>query len=183
MGRQCGYLALMSAMATGAERVYLHEEGITLADLQADVERIKQGFQLGQRLGLIIRTEDANETYSTDFVCRLFEEESKDETGEKLFTARQAILGHLQQGGNPMPFDRVLATRFAAQCIEFLEEQVNNAEGLSAAIGLIQGKVNFTDLQDLPRLMDKKHGRPKQQWWLALRPIARIMAQSAPSTQ
>jgi 6-phosphofructokinase 1 len=68
MGRQCGYLALMSAMATGAERVYLHEEGITLKDLQLDVERLKRGFQLGQRLGLIIRTEDANETYSTDFV-------------------------------------------------------------------------------------------------------------------
>jgi 6-phosphofructokinase 1 len=183
MGRQCGYLALMSAMATGAERVYLHEEGITLKDLQLDVERLKRGFQLGQRLGLIIRTEDANETYSTDFVCRLFEEESKDETGEKLFTARQAILGHLQQGGNPMPFDRVLATRFAAQCIEFLEEQSNQEEGFSAAIGLVEGKVKFTDLQDLPRLMDKKHGRPKVQWWMALRPIARIMAQSAPSTQ
>lgn len=182
MGRQCGYLALMSAMATGAERVYLHEEGITLKDLQEDVQRIKRGFRQGQRLGLIIRTEDANETYSTDFVCRLFEEESRDETGEKLFTARQAILGHLQQGGNPMPFDRILATRFAAQCIEFLQEQINHGDGLSAAIGLIQGKVNFTDLQDLPRLMDKKHGRPKQQWWMALRPIARTMAQSAPSS-
>ena len=34
MGRYCGYLALMSGLATGAERVYLHEEGVTLHDLQ-----------------------------------------------------------------------------------------------------------------------------------------------------
>jgi 6-phosphofructokinase 1 len=161
----------------------LHEEGITLKDLQEDVDRLKHGFQQGQRLGLVIRTEDANETYSTSFVCRLFEEESKDESGEKLFTARQAILGHLQQGGNPMPFDRVLATRFASQCIDFLEEQVTQHSGFSACIGLVGGKMTFTDLQDVPRLLDKKHGRPKVQWWLALRPIARVMAQSAASTQ
>ncbi len=181
MGRQCGYLALMSALATGAEQVYLHEEGITLKDLQSDVERLKQGFQLGQRLGLIIRTEDANATYSTSFVCRLFEEESKDADGEKLFTARQAILGHMQQGGNPMPFDRILATRFAAECIEFLEEQITQDSGYSACIGMVEGRVKFTDLQDVPRLLDQKYGRPKEQWWLALRPIARVMAQSAPS--
>ena len=181
MGRQCGYLALMSAMAGGAERVYLHEEGITLKDLQEDVERLKRGFRQGQRLGLIIRTEDANETYSTDFVCRLFEEESKDESGDKLFTARQAILGHLQQGGNPMSFDRILATRFASRCIDFLERQVTMHTDASAVIGLEAGKMTFTDLQDLPRLMDMEHGRPKHQWWLALRPIARVMAQSAPS--
>ena len=39
MGRHCGYLALMSGLATGAERVYLHEEGVTLADLQARPRR------------------------------------------------------------------------------------------------------------------------------------------------
>ena len=38
MGHYCGYLALMSGMATGAERVYLNEEGIKLRDLQMDVE-------------------------------------------------------------------------------------------------------------------------------------------------
>ena len=54
MGRYCGYLALMSAIATGAERVYMHEEGITLKDLQRDIELLKQGFQQGKRLGLMI---------------------------------------------------------------------------------------------------------------------------------
>jgi 6-phosphofructokinase 1 len=49
MGRQSGYLALMSGMATGAERVYLPEEGITLRDLTADVAMLNQGFEHGKR--------------------------------------------------------------------------------------------------------------------------------------
>ena len=50
MGRYCGYLALMSAIATGAERVYLHEEGITLRELERDIDLLKEGFQQGKRL-------------------------------------------------------------------------------------------------------------------------------------
>ena len=52
MGRYCGYLALMSGLATGAERVYMHEEGISLSDLQVDLENLITGFQHGKRLGL-----------------------------------------------------------------------------------------------------------------------------------
>ncbi|HVO71369.1 MAG TPA: 6-phosphofructokinase, partial [Aggregatilineaceae bacterium] len=55
MGRRCGYLALMSGLATGAERVYLHEEGITLRDLQTDLDDMVRAFKQGKRLGLIIR--------------------------------------------------------------------------------------------------------------------------------
>ncbi|HEX6386003.1 MAG TPA: 6-phosphofructokinase [Anaerolineae bacterium] len=177
LGRECGYLALMSALATGAERVYLNEEGVTLKDLQQDVALLTEGFKRGKRLGLIIRSEGANRTYSTDFMCALLEEEGGD-----LFTARQAILGHLQQGGNPTPFDRILATRLAAKCVTYLEEQIGSLEPESACIGLLRGAFRFTDLRDLPRLLDLKHGRPKEQWWLSLRPIARVMAQPAPNS-
>ena len=51
MGRYCGYLALMSGLATGAERVYLNEEGVTLNDLQTDVERSERRFQPRQAPG------------------------------------------------------------------------------------------------------------------------------------
>jgi 6-phosphofructokinase 1 len=178
MGRQCGYLALMSAMATGAERVYLHEEGITLKDLEEDLNQLIKGFRRGKRLGLIIRSEGANETYSTNFICNLFEEEGGD-----LFTVRQAILGHLQQGGDPTPFDRMLGTRLAADCINFLEEQIGQLKLGSAAIGLVGGAVRFTDLEDLPRLMHSRFNRPVEQWWMDLRPIARVMAQPAPRSR
>ena len=52
MGRYCGYLAFMSMLATGAERVYLHEEGVTMHDLVADVEEFRNAFERGKRLGL-----------------------------------------------------------------------------------------------------------------------------------
>jgi 6-phosphofructokinase 1 len=121
MGQYCGYLALMSALASGAERVYLPEEGVTLHDLEEDVNMLNEGFRKGKRLGMIIRNEWANRTYTTDFMVSLFEEE-----GGHLFDVRQAILGHIQQGGNPTPFDRIMATRLASKCITYLEENVGH---------------------------------------------------------
>ncbi|MCP4422130.1 MAG: 6-phosphofructokinase [Chloroflexi bacterium] len=171
MGERCGYLALMSALGTGSERVYLHEEGMRLADLAKDVEHLLDGFHSGKRLGVIIRSEGANDTYSTDFMCALLEEEGGDS-----FTVRKSVLGHLQQGGNPTPFDRVLATRLAANCINFLEKQMNQKHQESACIGLQNGSIKYTELFNMSRLMDKENRRPKHQWWLKLRPIARTMA-------
>jgi 6-phosphofructokinase 1 len=171
MGRFCGYLALMSGLATGAERVYLHEEGVTLADMQADLVQLVEGFQKGKRLGLLIRNEYANQLYTAGFMRSLFEEEGGD-----LFDARQAILGHLQQGGNPSPFDRIQATRLAARCIEFLIREADKVSPPGAFIGLQSGQVHVSDLEDLPRMADMEFQRPKSQWWLELRPIAKIMA-------
>jgi 6-phosphofructokinase 1 len=175
MGRRCGYLALMSALATGAERVYIHEEGVSLTDMVHDVDQLITGFKKGKRLGLVIRSEDANRTYSIDFMSALFREESGD-----LFDVRQAVLGHLQQGGNPKPFDRNLATRLATNCIDILEEKIMADDKESVCIGLQEGKVNYNSFDDLPRLMDLKNDRPKEQWWLDLRPIARVLAQPGP---
>lgn len=171
LGGHCGYLALMSAMATGAERVYLNEEGVRLSDLREDVEALVKGFQEGKRLGLVIRNEFANETYSAEFMQSLFEEE-----GKGLFTSRRAILGHMQQGGNPTPFDRILGSRLAVKCITFLEEQVKAGTSESACIGLIRGQFDFTALEDVPRMLDMEKRRPREQWWLKLRPVARVMA-------
>lgn len=171
MGRKCGYLALMSGLATGAERVYLHEEGVTLHDLEVDVHNLAKGFKHGKRLGLMIRNEDANHVYTTSFMCSLFEEE-----GGQLFDVRQSILGHLQQGGNPSPFDRIQATRLATRCIDFLIKQVESRSNSSAFIGLQGKEIKFHDLEDFPRMADLKNQRPKEQWWMGLRPLAWIMA-------
>ncbi len=175
MGRDCGYLALIAGLATGAERVYLPEEGVTLADLQTDVADLVEGFEHGKRLGLMIRNENADLLYTTAFMRSLFEKEGGD-----LFDVRQAILGHVQQGGNPSPFDRIQVTRLASECINFLTEEAGQPSPAAAAIGLQEGRVIFTSLRDLPRLVAKGYQRPKEQWWLRLRPIARIMAQPGP---
>lgn len=172
MGRDCGYLALLSGIATGAERVYFPEEGVTLADLQTDVANLIRDFSKGKRLGLIIRNENADQVYTTSFMCALFEKE-----GNGLFDVRQAVLGHVQQGGSPTPFDRIQATRLAARCIEFLTQQASRTAPGCAAIGLQGGKVDFTSLADLPLLMDTQFQRPIDEWWVRLRPLARVMAQ------
>jgi 6-phosphofructokinase 1 len=176
MGRSCGYLALMSGLATGAERVYINEEGVTLKDLERDVENLNYGFNHGKRLGLMIRNEAANPVYDTPFMCKLFEEEGAD-----LFDVRQSILGHLQQGGNPSPFDRIQATRLATRCINYLIDQVENKSAQSAFIGLQGKEIKFHNMEDFDRMIDVQNQRPKDQWWMDLRQIARVLAQPGPT--
>ncbi len=175
MGRECGYLALMSAIATGAERAYLPEEGITLRDLEADLANMKRNFRRGLRKSLMIRNEKANPLYTSEFIAALFEEE-----GEDLFDVRQAILGHLQQGGDPSPFDRIQATRLAARCVTYLIDEAGKGSTKAALMGLQNGHVTIHDLGEFPALADLAHMRPKEEWWLDLRPIARMMAEYKP---
>jgi len=177
MGHDCGYLALFAGMATGAERVYLPEEPITIADLQIDVAKLVRGFERGKRLALIVRSEraDPEMLYDTGFMVRIFEKEGGD-----LFDVRQAILGHVQQGGRPSPYDRIQATRLAGHCIEFLVEQADRPSPAGSMIGLQNGQVIHTPLDDLPLLMEDGTQRPKQEWWMALRPIAALLSQPEP---
>ena len=176
MGHYCGYLALLGGLATGAERVYMHEEGITLRDLQIDVEKLTVGFKSGKQLGLMIRNEYANQIYTTHFICSLFEEEGRD-----VFDVRPAILGHLQQGGDPSPFDRIQANRLASLSLEFLIKECNEKGNSSAFIGLQNGKIQFHDMRDFERMVESKYQRPREQWWLDLKPIASLLAQHGPS--
>jgi 6-phosphofructokinase 1 len=175
MGGYCGYLTLMGGLATGAERVYLHEEGITLQDLQDDVDHLVTGFNQGKRLGLMIRNERAHPVYTTDFMVRLFEVE-----GKELFDVRQAILGHLQQGGDPTPFDRIQGTRLGVRGIDFILEEIGKKVPQQVCIGFEAGKIQFTPMEDYSRLADSEFGRPTEQWWMDLRPIARVLAQPGP---
>ncbi|HEY8234184.1 MAG TPA: 6-phosphofructokinase [Vicinamibacteria bacterium] len=176
MGRRCGYLALLSGLATGAERVYMHEDGVTLADLQRDLASLRQDFQQGKRLGLMIRNEEANPFYTTPFICALFEQE-----GGGLFDVRQAILGHLQQGGDPSPFDRILATRLAAMSVEFLVERAaQERSGAAAFVGIREGKLKVTPFTELSTLMDLENQRPREQWWRQLASTAELLAASPP---
>jgi 6-phosphofructokinase 1 len=171
MGGYCGYLALMSGLASGAERVYLNEEGVKLSDLETDLGHMIFDFQRGKRLSLVIRNEKANALYTTDFMSALFEEE-----GHSLFDVRDAILGHMQQGGNPSPFDRIQATRFATRCISFLSEEAEKESTTGAFIGIQGGSMQIHNMDDMPRMIDAAHERPKEQWWLDLRPLIKQLS-------
>lgn len=113
MGRYCGYLTLMGGLAGGSERVYLHEEGITLERLNDDVKWVRSSFAAGRSLFLAVRNERANEYYTTDVIARLLQAEAAG-----LYDVRQGVLGHQQQGGSPSPFDRLMATRLARHALE-----------------------------------------------------------------
>ncbi len=134
-----------------------------------------KGFERGKRLGLVIRSENANPAYTTEFICALFGEEGRD-----LFDVRQAVLGHMQQGGDPSPFDRIQATRLAARCIDFLVGEAGKPEPAGVFMGFQAGRVEYHDLEDLPRLADSALQRPKAQRWLDLRTVAKIMALPGP---
>jgi 6-phosphofructokinase 1 len=176
MGHWCGYLALMSGLATGAERVYMNEEGVTLKDLQEDVTLLSTGFEAGKRLGLMIRNEYANDIYTTAFMCALFEEEGRD-----TFDVRPAILGYLQQGGDPSPFDRIQATRLGRLCLDYLIDACEKGYDDCSFIGLQSGEYKFHDMRDFPRMVDMEHQRPRNQWWMDLREIAKLLAKLEPT--
>ncbi|MCP5050578.1 MAG: 6-phosphofructokinase, partial [bacterium] len=139
-GRYCGYLTLMSGIAAGAERVYLHEEGITLETLREDLKRLTREFgQKDRRVALMIRNEMANYAYNTQFITSLFNEESHGH-----FDAREAVLGHLQQGGNPSPLDRILATLMADKAMKTLIQEVRNPSPKCVFVGMKDGDVIAT---------------------------------------
>ncbi|MFO7631822.1 MAG: 6-phosphofructokinase [Caldilinea sp.] len=175
MGKYCGYLALMSMLATGAERAYLHEEGVTLKDLYHDVQLLNTGFEHGKRLGVMIRNERAHSLYTTQFMSSLFEAEGGD-----LYEVRTSVLGHLQQGGDPSPFDRILATRYAYRSISFLEEEALAERDTVACVGVRGSQYHVTPLDEITRRYDARYERPKEQWWMDLRPIAQMLAQPGP---
>ena len=171
MGRYCGYLALMGGLAGGAERVYLHEEGINLRDLQTDVDWLRTSFSKGRKLFLAIRNENANALYTTDFLARLLEQEGGD-----LYDVRQVILGHVQQGGTPTPFDRLLATRLVSRAIDLIADQFAQGTTDSFYVGLVEAKVRNSPMAYMADEMDLTFRRPKKQWWMALRPVVRAVS-------
>ncbi|WP_024286669.1 6-phosphofructokinase [Cellulomonas sp. KRMCY2] len=175
MGRYCGYLALMGALSVGAERVYLHEQGVHLADLTADVAQMVASFAAGRRFHLAIRNEDASIGYTTEFLCQMFTEESGGD-----FDVRPMVLGHLQQGGNPTPFDRVHATRLAAYCVDWLSGQIVGGKREWGFVGLTDGVLSTVPLKTMPDLVDMELRRPIDQWWLELQPIMDALATEPP---
>jgi 6-phosphofructokinase 1 len=171
MGRWCGFLALMGGMSAGAERVYLHEDRLTLGTLDDDVRDMVEGFRRGRRFHLAIRNEQASVGYTTDFLRQLFTEESGG-----LFDVRTMILGHLQQGGNPTPFDRVHAARLAAHSIDWLSGQILSGRSDWRYVAMVNGKTGSAPLRSFPDVVDMEFRRPKEQWWMALRPIMEDLA-------
>ncbi|WP_122263161.1 6-phosphofructokinase [Ornithinimicrobium cerasi] len=170
MGGACGYLAMMSGLAAGAERVYLPEEHLTVRELAADAARMTHTFQRGRRLWLAIRGEEASASYTTDVLTRVFEEEGGD-----LFDVRSLVLGHVQDGGDPTPFDRLLATRLARAALGEVDRQLVSDEPGGCCVGEVAGASAVTPLGPPVGGSGQGVDRPGQPWWLGLRPVGDVV--------
>lgn len=155
MGGYCGYLATVAGLAGGSDAAYIYEEKFSIKDLQTDVYHMASKMAEGVQRGLILRNEKASDNYNTEFIYRLYSEE-----GKGLFSTRMNVLGHMQQGGSPSPFDRNMGTKMAAKCVEWITEQLKlntqsdgtiRASGPETAclLGLVRRQYRFTPVKDL----------------------------------
>ncbi|XP_031368594.1 ATP-dependent 6-phosphofructokinase isoform X6 [Apis dorsata] len=182
MGGYCGYLATLAGLAGGADAAYIFEEKFNIKDLNHDVIAMAAKMSEGVQRGLILRNENANLNYSTDFMQRLFSEE-----GKGLFSCRMNIIGHMQQGGSPTPFDRNLGTKMGSKAVEWFSEQLKkntDANGKVTAmdadsavmIGIVRQHYKFTPFAELLEMTDFEHRIPTYQWWMKLRPLLKVLA-------
>ncbi len=178
MGRYCGYLAMMSGVAAGAEFVYTHEMGLTVDMLEKHTHKLIDTYRRGRRTALIIRNENANPTYDLNFISALFEEEGGD-----WFDVRKTALGPIQQGGVPTPFDRALASRLAYEATQEVMKRFEMKDSSCLMVGQAGGKVVVTDFEDLGRLAAKKWQRPLYQWWENYYEVAHVLAELPPKNE
>uniref|UniRef100_A0A8C4GW48 ATP-dependent 6-phosphofructokinase n=1 Tax=Dicentrarchus labrax TaxID=13489 RepID=A0A8C4GW48_DICLA len=129
MGGYCGYLASVGGLAAGADAAYIYEEPFDIRDLQANVEHLTEKMKTSIQRGLVLRNENCNENYTTDFIYQLYSEE-----GKGVFDSRKNVLGHMQQGGAPSPFDRNFGTKISAKAMQWVTKKLVET--------FRQGKVN-----------------------------------------
>jgi 6-phosphofructokinase 1 len=135
MGRKCGYLALMAGIAGGAEAVVIPENETPPEEI---AEEIRQAYLRGKNHALVVVAEGAK--YNAEAMAKHFEE-NKARLG---FELRVTRLGHVQRGGAPCAYDRLLATNLGAGAVEAL------ARGESGElIGLVGNQVTATPYKDI----------------------------------
>lgn len=155
MGRDCGYLAMMTAIAGGAEAVVLPESEIEPEELAAE---LAAAYDRGKSHAIVVVAEGSRSN-----AARLVQhfEEHHERIG---FQLRATVLGHIQRGGNPNAFDRVLATELGSASVHTL---VSNQHGV--LLGRVGGKITETSLDEV--VSNKKQLDP------SLLELARVMAQ------
>lgn len=129
MGRHCGYLALASAVACGAEYALVPEVPFQIDEI---CMALRRRFQEGRDNSILMVAEGAGKAHE-------IADQIKDRIG---FETRIMVLGHYQRGGSPSTFDRILAARFGVAAVEAL---LNGEQG--KMIGLCCGQLVYTDLE------------------------------------
>jgi 6-phosphofructokinase 1 len=182
-GGRSGYVATLAGLAVGAVAVYTPEEGISIDMLAADIKHLKKVFRedSGQsRAGrLILINEKASPVYHAKLIADMIRQEAQNR-----FETRDALPGHVQQGGTPSPMDRTRAVRLAIKCIEHLEKYEDRADSTilgdpmsSTVIGIKGASVVFTPMKDVEeKETDWPNRRPKNEFWLGLKDVVDVLS-------
>ncbi|XP_072364399.1 ATP-dependent 6-phosphofructokinase, platelet type-like isoform X5 [Scyliorhinus torazame] len=181
MGGYCGYLASMSGLSAGADVAYIYEEKFDIRELQSNVEHLTGKMKTSVQRGLVLRNENCSENYTTDFIYQLYSEE-----GKGVFDCRKNVLGHMQQGGSPSPFDRNFGTKISAKAMQWISNKLTetyrqgrvfaNSPDTACLLGMRRRTLVFQPVEELKNETDFHHRIPKEQWWLKLRPLMKILA-------
>ncbi|XP_041940446.1 ATP-dependent 6-phosphofructokinase, liver type isoform X1 [Alosa sapidissima] len=181
MGGYCGYLATTTGIAVGADAAYIFEDPFNIHDLKTNVEHLTEKMKKDIQRGLVLRNEKCHEHYTTDFIHKLYSSE-----GSGIFDCRVNVLGHLQQGGAPSPFDRNFGTKLGVRAVQWLSEKLvesfrqgrvfANAPETACVIGLNRKVLSFIPVVELKEQTDFKHRMPKVEWWLNLRLMLKMLA-------
>lgn len=133
MGRDAGHIALNAGIGAGAEEILIPEEDLGLNRLLESLKRSK----LSGKSSSIVVIAEGDKIGKSVF-------ELKDYINENLpeYDVRVSVLGHLQRGGAPSCFDRVLASRLGVAAVEYLLEGKTNV-----MVGLLNDKIVLTPLE------------------------------------
>ncbi|HNK62987.1 MAG TPA: 6-phosphofructokinase [Anaerolineales bacterium] len=133
MGRNSGYLAVMAGIICGAEIVLIPEYPATVEDVAAAVE---DAYKRGKTHAIIINAEGSG-LRTTDLAQTI-------DDMDVGFKTRMTILGHIQRGGSPTAYDRLLASRMGVKAVEAL------VEGTHGVMTGLKGKgIDFIPLEDV----------------------------------
>ena len=129
MGRDVGHIALNAGVGSGAEEILVPEEDLGLDRLLESLEKSKH---TGKSSSIVVVAE-GDKTGKNVFELRDYVEENLEG-----YDVRVSVLGHMQRGGSPSCFDRVLASRMGVKAVETLIEGKNNV-----MVGTINNKLEL----------------------------------------
>ena len=133
MGRDAGHIALNAGIGAGAEEILIPEEDFGLERL---VESLKRSKDSGKTSSIVVVSE-GDKIGKNVFELKDYVEENMPE-----YDVRVSVLGHMQRGGSPSCFDRVLASRLGVKAVETLLDGKSNY-----MVGLNQDKITLTPLE------------------------------------
>ena len=134
MGRDSGYIAVQSGISGGAESILIPEERQTVDDV---VRTLKAGFEKKKSSSIVIVAEGDEEGHAANIAEKI------KQTIDVPVDIRVTNLGHIQRGGNPSAYDRILASRLGLGAIEGLIDGHKNEMA-----GIVNDQLVYTPFHD-----------------------------------